>query len=271
MSLVLLYRASLMEDGELEAAQKAGFLCLSQRSQVPPGALVVGRYSVLPFYRDLEVDLVTFGSTLINTHKEHEWIANMDWAFEPGISELTFPTWTDLSSVPPGEAPFILKGRTNSKKQRWSSMMFSKNWADAIVVQARLMDDGLIGDQGIVIRKYVPLHTYFESIGGLPITKEFRAFILDGKLLSVAYYWNAFVDDFPFHNKTPPSIDEVDLGFLQDVIDRVGNGARFYVADIAQDQTGKWWLVELNDGQQSGLSGNDPVVLYQRLYQELKG
>jgi hypothetical protein len=47
----------------------------------------------------------------------------------------------------------------------------------------------------------------------------------------------------------------------------VGDFATFYVADVAQDQNGKWWLVEINDGQMSGLSGNDPYVLYSRLFE----
>jgi hypothetical protein len=269
MKPVLLYRPSLMESDELEAAQQAGFPCVSQRSQVPPRSLVVARYSALPFYRELEADLREQGSRLVNTSRQHEWVANMDWAFEPLTIGLTFPTWTDLSQVPRDEAPFVLKGRTNSKKQRWSNMMFAASWDEAQAVQARLLDDGLIGDQGVVIRKYVPLHTYFEAIGGLPITTEFRAFILDGQLLSVAYYWHAFVDDFPFYNQTPPSVNEIDTGFLQTVIDRVGDSARFYVADIARDQTGKWWLVEINDGQQSGLSGNSPTTLYRALYRML--
>lgn len=266
---ICLYRASSMDRYELQSAKEAGFLCVSQRSLVPSNSVVLARYSALPFYRELEADLRNNQSTLLNTHQEHEWIANMDWAFDPDIGPLTFLTWTDLSQVPKDKGPFVLKGKTNSKKQRWSSMMFASTWEEASDVYSRLSDDGLIGDQGIVIRKYVPLYTYFKAIGGLPITKEYRAFILDGKLLSVDFYWEAFRDDFPFHHQIPPTTDEIDHTFLQEVIRRVGDRVRFYVADIAQDMTGLWWLVELNDGQMSGLSGNDPDILYRRLYKVL--
>jgi hypothetical protein len=144
--------------------------------------------------------------------------------------------------------------------------MYAETWQDALDVQRRLEDDGLIGEQGIVIRKYIPLETYFNGIGGVPITKEFRVFIYKQQVLSVAYYWNAFIDDFAFYNKTPPVFEDSYYNFVNKVMYAVGDLATFYVADVAQDQSGKWWLVEINDGQMSGLSGNDPYVLYGRLY-----
>lgn len=266
-----LIRPSLAEQAEFEAASEAGFTCVTQRSALPQlyNAIVVARYAALPFYHELEIDIKLLGGRLINTISEHEWIANMEWAFEPEVGSLTFPTWTSLDRVPRGEAPFILKGRTNSKKQCWRTHMFAQTWDDALEVQHRLEEDGLIGDQAIVVRKYTPLVTYFEAIGGMPITKEFRAFVCDGQLLTVGYYWHSFVDDFPYHGCTPPELGADGRLFLERVIDRVGKSPRFYVADIAQDQKGNWWLVELNDGQQSGLSGNDARVLYRELFRVL--
>jgi hypothetical protein len=35
--------------------------------------------------------------------------------------------------------------------------------------------------------------------------------------------------------------------------------------DIAKTQSGEWIVIELNDGQMSGLSENDPNVLYKNL------
>ncbi len=266
MQPVVLFRKHLMEDNELDAAEKAGFKCLFQRAQIPSDSIVIARYSALPYYLELEKDLNYNKSILINTHQEHEWIANMDWAFDEYVQKLTFPTWTSLDQAPKNEAPFVLKGRTNSKKQRWSTHMYAETWQDALDVQRRLEDDGLIGEQGIVIRKYIPLETYFNGIGGVPITKEFRVFIYKQQVLSVAYYWNAFIDDFAFYNKTPPVFEDSYYNFVNKVMYAVGDFATFYVADVAQDQNGKWWLVEINDGQMSGLSGNSPIVLYSRLF-----
>jgi hypothetical protein len=53
--------------------------------------------------------------------------------------------------------------------------------------------------------------------------------------------------------------------FIQKVIDRVKDKVNFFVMDIAKTQSGDWIVVELNDGQMSGLSENDPNVLYKNL------
>lgn len=39
----------------------------------------------------------------------------------------------------------------------------------------------------------------------------------------------------------------------------------FFVMDVARTEDGKWLLIELNDGQMSGLSENNPEVLYSKL------
>ena len=44
----------------------------------------------------------------------------------------------------------------------------------------------------------------------------------------------------------------------------------FFVMDIARTAEGKWIIIELNDGQQSGLSNVDPEELYSNLAKALK-
>ena len=66
MRIVLFYRAFDMESGELEAARTAGFRCVSSRMQIEKGDFVVGRYSVLPFFRETADDIEYVGAKLIN-------------------------------------------------------------------------------------------------------------------------------------------------------------------------------------------------------------
>lgn len=270
--LVCLYRPSSMERDELEAAS-AHFEMVERRTQCREGDLVVGRYSVLPWYNELYYDLADTGAKLIQTPAQHHWIADMDWAFDGVLDELTFPTWRGCAETPREEAPFVLKGRTNSKKQNWSELMYAENWERAVQVESLLMRDGLIGEQGIVIRKFVPLVTYFNAIGGMPITKEFRIFVCNRKIISKGYYWEAFNEDLIFYGHQAPSIDEVPISFVEEVIERIANygpDPMFYVIDIGEDQDGRWWVIELNDGQMSGLSANDPKVLYKGLAEQFK-
>ena len=43
--------------------------------------------------------------------------------------------------------------------------------------------------------------------------------------------------------------------------------ANFFVLDIAKTESGDWILVEINDGQMSGLSMCNPHQLYSKLQQ----
>ena len=67
------------------------------RSQVPPNSLVIGRYSVLPYYYELEMDLKANGSRLINSHHQHRHIANFDYYQD--IIHLTPKTWFDVTEA----------------------------------------------------------------------------------------------------------------------------------------------------------------------------
>jgi glutathione synthase/RimK-type ligase-like ATP-grasp enzyme len=45
----------------------------------------------------------------------------------------------------------------------------------------------------------------------------------------------------------------------------------FFVLDIGQGVNGEYYLIEVNDGQMSGLSECDPVLLYSRLKEVING
>jgi hypothetical protein len=44
---------------------------------------------------------------------------------------------------------------------------------------------------------------------------------------------------------------------------------RFFAVDVAERAAGGWTLIEINDGQTSGLCEVDPHELYARLAEEL--
>ena len=259
---VILYRDIDLQPEEL-AAMQANFPATDSRMDIKPGDLVISRYSCLPFYREQENDINRAGARLINTFSQHNYIADMrNWYGD--LEQFTPKTWFRPEDVE-GDGPFVLKGKTNSKKFLWDTHMFARNRKSLIDVYCRLLDDTLIGEQDIYIRQYVPLHTYMVSLHGLPITKEFRFFILNRQLLCGAYYWSSCVEDL----EIIPDVNEVPYEFLRNLMDAVGDNAPFYVADVAQTQEGQWILVELNDGQQSGLSENNPNTLYRRIREVL--
>lgn len=255
---IILYRGLDFEKEELSEASQF-FECTNRRPTIQDGDLVIGRYSLLPFYLEQAKDIEYVGAKLINNYQQHRYIADLQ-NYVMDLQELTPRIWTSPADLP-DKGQFVLKGETNSRKSNWKRDMFAPDKKTAIEIYARLLDDSLIGQQKIYIRRYEPMVTYMEGIGGIPITKEFRFFVAYRQILSGGYYWSNYIDDLP----EVPSPDEVPRSFLSEVIERVGDQSNFYTIDVGQSISGKWFVIELNDGQQAGLSNNDPFTLYKNL------
>lgn len=259
MKPIILFRKSLQEEGEFDICRKY-FNVIEQRTRCVNG-LVIGRYSVLPYYRELEKDLEILGSKLINSYEQHQWIAN--FAYYQELKEFTPESWFDQDFYSCKYlGPFVVKGKTNSRKFEWNKMMFAKNKKEALNIASELLQDGLLGEQGVIYRRYVPLKTYEIGLNGLPFTDEYRFFFYQDALLAHGYYWsNANTVD----RETPTESIE----FAKHVAKIVANYVNFFVLDVAQTEEGNWILIEVNDGQCSGLSEANPDELYSNLHRYL--
>jgi hypothetical protein len=255
---IIYYRKSLMDKQELEIANNF-FTTTDLISRIKTQELVIGRFSLWPFYVDQQRELELLGCKLINSYNEHLYVADLqNYIYD--LKELTPRTWSNLQNLP-DNMKFVLKGETNSRKGQWKTDMFAEDKKQAINVYFRLLDDSLIGQQKIYIREYIPLNKLLDGVNGMPVTKEFRFFVAYGQILCGAFYWQNYVDDLQFI----PDINEVPASFLQKVIDKIDNQCNFYTIDVAQAQSGEWIVIELNDGQFSGLSCNSPIDLYKNL------
>ena len=261
---VIYYRPGKDVPEEEVDAMLRHFPCYTSRMQVPAKSLCIARYSALPYYKELETDLLYIGSKLINTWKQHRYVADLgNWVGD--LEGLTPKTYRRLEEVPNSAFPLVVKGETNGKKFLWDTHCFAATRQAAAEVTCRLQDDGLINGQWMYYRQFVPLKTYLTSFHGLPISKEFRVFVCNQKVLSKGYYWSNHLDDLP----EVPDPNDIPEAWLNEVIARIGDSVTFYAVDVAQTATGDWTVIELNDGQQSGLSDNNPDVLYQSLKQAL--
>jgi hypothetical protein len=139
--------------------------------------------------------------------------------------------------------------------------MFASNKKQAMIIAGELMKDVLIGPQGVIYRKYVPLKTFEIGLNDLPFTNEFRFFFYKEHLISHGYYWSS-AEESVIDNATI-TLDGIDFAIKMAKI--ASEHVNFFVMDIAEKEEGGWILIEINDGQQSGLSENDPHVLYQNL------
>lgn len=269
MHPTLLYRLPTISDAEERDALLSAFPPEHRtpyRTQVSPGSLVVGRYAVLPFYRELEYELQHQGSRLINSTRQHRWIADLGNYVHALGPRLTPPAEKDFTRLPE-RGPFVVKGETTSKKHKWRSHMYAETRADAIRIALELRDDGYINDQTLYARPFVKLRTFFNCpINGQPITDEHRFFVLDGKIVAAGYYWSTYAEDLP----EVPDSERLRPFVEREVIPAVGDEARFYVVDVAVREDGTPIVIELNDGQMSGLSCIDPKQFYEALWQRMQ-
>ena len=110
-------------------------------------------------------------------------------------------------------------------------------------------------NKGLVFRKFEDLEFLTNhSKSKMPLTKEFRLFFLHGKLIQAFNYW----DEGDYGNTKP------DLDIFKEVGKRIKSN--FFTMDIAKKKNGDWIIMELGDGQVSGLPDNaDKTSFYKTL------
>ncbi|HPF38782.1 MAG TPA: ATP-grasp domain-containing protein [Phycisphaerae bacterium] len=164
-----------------------------------------------------------------------------------------------------GAAPLIVKDYVKSQKHLWDEACFIPTAADLDNVERvtrrflALQDDDL--NEGLVYREFVRLRqigTHPRS--GIPLHLEFRAFFLDAQPIAMAPYWDATT-----YPDSRPNLD--DFSAIAASIP-----SRFFSMDIAMTESGEWIIVELGDGQVSGLPERiDPLAFYRALANGLRG
>lgn len=145
-----------------------------------------------------------------------------------------------------GNVPLILKDYVKSRKHEWYDACFipsAANRADVERVVKRFVE--LQGDdlnEGLVFREFVPFRPLTaHSKSGMPLTVEYRCFVMDGEIKVAIPYWEEGT-----YTAEPPPLEHFAL-----VAQAVQS--RFFTMDIAQREDGSWLIVELGDGQVAGL------------------
>ena len=115
-------------------------------------------------------------------------------------------------------------------------------------------------NEGLVFREYVsfrPIGSHTKS--GMPLTMEFRCFVLDGTVVTTSAYW----EEGTYPDLAPP------LDLFTEIIGQVQS--RFFTMDIAQTEGGNWIVVDMGAGECSSLPPSlDPVHFYRKLNEAIQ-
>ncbi|MEO0042834.1 MAG: hypothetical protein RL329_2282 [Bacteroidota bacterium] len=211
-------------------------------------------------YENLYNALLTKNIRLINNPMEYQFCHYLPNSYEVLGEKTPKSVWLDLSLGYEDKdliakaqyfqgKPIIVKDYVKSQKHYWKEACFipNSNHAESVLAITKkfmeLQDTDL--NVGIVYREFMefePLTNH--SISGMPLTKEFRLFVLNKKIISVFNYW----DEGDYQDELP------NLATFQAEINRIKSP--FYTMDIAKTKQGDWLIVELGDGQVAGLPDN---------------
>jgi ATP-grasp domain, R2K clade family 3 len=161
-----------------------------------------------------------------------------------------------LSTIGPG--PAMIKDWVKSRKHEWEEACFIPDTTDtahAMEVAHRLIElqgDDLTG--GIVVRRFVDLEIIgHHARSGTPLAREWRTFWYDDQLRTAAPYWEEVPRD-----PSPP------IGEFEATAAAIPS--RFFSLDLARTTDGEWLIIELGDGQVSGLPPTlSPADFYRSL------
>jgi ATP-grasp domain, R2K clade family 3 len=206
-------------------------------------------------YRLLYNALATVGVRLINTPEQYAICHHVPESFAYLRAWSAKTTWIDREDVRDpaairsalsalGSESAVIKDWVKSQAAGyWNEACFIPDVArldDAMQVVSRFLElqgESLTG--GLVFREYLPLATAGEHV------QEWRAFVLDGEPLGC---WPRFVAD---ESLAPP--DEIVRAAAKAI------PARFATVDFAPAQSGRWLVIEVGEGQVSGIPEAAPV------------
>ncbi len=145
-----------------------------------------------------------------------------------------------------GDRPIIVKDFVKSQKHYWNEACFIPSAASQPDVERvthrfiELQDNQLNG--GLVYREFVKLASLgVHPRSGMPLSLEYRAFLLNGVMVSLDPYWDG---DVGVHEKP-------DRAWIESIAQRISSP--FLTIDVAQRLDGRWVVMEVGDGQVSGL------------------
>lgn len=224
-------------------------------------------------YRKLYDELEKRGIILINSPEDYEYCHLLPEWYEDFKEQTVFSVWTTGNSMSDVmqiskmlEGSYIVKDYVKSRKHEWYDACYIENICDKEklekVVNNFILRQGesLVG--GVVLRKFVELkQTGYHEQSGMPLSEEYRIFVYAGKVLTIDDYWM---------KKTNIGLAEEEYQWITDIATKIKSN--FATIDVARKTDGSLIIMELGDGQVSGLQQLRPNLFYEvlRNYDKLK-
>jgi hypothetical protein len=154
--------------------------------------------------------------------------------------------------------PVFIKGnRQTNRHKRSQCIIENKEQYDAL--REGWKSDSILSWQKVAVREYVPLleidsETFPDQV---PICYEFRFFYFEGKCMAYGPYW---------YMGRQYSLPESELSEVLNLTDWAATrlGVSFPAIGVAKTASGEWIIIEVNDAQESGFVGINPLALWNK-------
>ena len=214
------------------------------------------------FYELLEEQ----GIILINSPEEYEHYHVLPNWYKEFENDTAQSWWTASDSIKEAtrladglEGPYIVKDYVKSRKHEWYDACFIANAADQHNTEKIITNfiirqgDDLAG--GVVLRQFIPLKPIgFHEVSGMPMAEEYRVFVFAGKILAIDDYWTS---THQVH------LTEEEYQWIEKLAQTLKSN--FVAMDLARKADGNLMIMELGDGQVSGLQQIEAAGFYQAL------
>lgn len=165
--------------------------------------------------------------------------------------------------------PVFLKTDLSSAKHHGTKDMRAEGREDVARIVPALLEDNLCKElfpNGIMVRDWIDIDSWFLAFGGLPIGVEWRLFATKDRVLCQHPYWPADAIQFwgtKIGKDKEPANWRADLREIHGIKPRpdlLKAAARAVAAcpdvvawsvDVARDKKGRWWLIDMADARHS--------------------
>ena len=212
-------------------------------------------------YAGIEAGLEELGMKLLVHEEEHLKCSTIE-NWYPALKDRT-PFTKIYDELPDGQEilkdfsfPIFIKGNRQTNRHRRSQCII-ENLEQYNALRDEWKYDSILSWQKVAVREYVPLleidsESYPDQV---PASYEFRFFYFEGKCMAYGPYW---------YLGKKYSLPESELTEVLKLTDWAAEqlGAIFPAIDVAKTASGEWIIIEVNDAQESGFVGVNPLVLW---------
>lgn len=212
-------------------------------------------------YRKLYEALNAKNITLLNTPEQYTHCHYLPNSFEIIRSKSMESEWIharDIDSLLQekllqfDDRPLIVKDYVKSRKHDWFEACYIPNakvtdHAEKVIRRFIELQAEMLAE-GIVLREFVELEIMgHHPLSKMPLANERRLFFMNHQLIANLDYW----DDVLYKDDGFPLDEFIELAHKVE--------SNFFTMDVAKKSNGEWIVMELGDGQVSGLPENANV------------